>query len=305
MSITPSAIDFNDGLSRVKIDYNDNREKSHELLLAAGYYLRATEKFESHLIEAIAPDLNVSYEYVKAENASLGIARIKKCFHSAGQKILQASEKECAKIRGIDSKSIEKLEQITASDVNDKDKLDNICEDISRWLQEEYDLNEAPFVDPLVLYEVLDDLTHSFSNLEQAETIKTIIDGDNIHTLNTSFKSTLKRSDVRRVVVKPYKNGPDTLKIIAPINEGKRKWVVKSTITGDEYVISSFEGEAAKWIEEYMHGIHLGITSRDNVEVTVSYNRYEPVNGKPKVRDAVVSKLKVNYDSNAKQETLF
>ncbi|ODM56414.1 hypothetical protein BC455_21665 [Vibrio harveyi] len=305
MKTLPTAINFNDGLSRVKIDYNEHRENSHQLLLAAGFYLRATEKFEKHLAEAVDPNCEISYEYVKAENASLGIARIKKMFSIAGQTMLKQSDKECEKISGIDSKAIEKLEEITTEDVNDKDKLDGICEEISIWLQEEFELKEAPFIDPLILYEVLEDLTSSFSNLEQSETIKTIFSSDNIRTLNTSFKSTLKRSDVKRIVVVPYKDGPDTLKVIAPINEGRRKWVVKSTKTGDEYVISSFEGQAAKWVEEYMRGEHLGITSRDNVEVTVSYNRYEPVNGKPRVRDAVVSKLKVNYDSTAKQESLF
>ncbi|MFA0409398.1 hypothetical protein AB4505_14565 [Vibrio splendidus] len=295
------AINYDDGLSRIRVKHLNEREDVHEILLAAAYYNKAVEGFQKMLVKSVYPDAEIKFCYDKAENASLGIAkRIKRMIKGH---LADASSKECEKLISVENEALQLLHTVSEDQMSKKDKLFDMCVSLGEVLQEKFDLDEPPFIEPLALLEVLHDLTTANKNLLEKESAEVINGSDNVVSINSKFECSLKKKDIKKTIIKQFK-GQDTLRVVAPINEGDRKWVVKSTITHDEYSISSFEGEAAIWKDEYMRGVHRGITCRDIFIVYVSYNKYYPSKGKPTIKEARVSRAKVNYDEPTEQQSL-
>ena len=297
-------IDYNDGLSRIKINNSEERINSHEILLAMGHYIRAIETFQTMFIHAVEPSVEFKFEYVKAENASFGIVR--KLITSVKKHVEKTSNDECLNLMDIELEASKTLVSMTSSDEGpiDGDELHDQCETLAEVLAEKYKLHEVPFIEPIQLFQIYKDLDSAHKYLSREESIAIIHNSDNVIPLNSKFRCGLSRRDIGHVKIQPFK-GKDMLRVVAPINEGERKWIVKSVITQDEYIINSFVEDAATWKLEYTKGLHKGITCRDLMEVEVSYDKLLPSGKRPRVKDAIVSKITVRYDAGYEQKDMF
>lgn len=291
---------YNDGNTRIKINYSDNRTDGHELMIAMGHYMRAVDLYQKLVVKSVIPHSCLSFEYLKAENASIGI--VQKAIRCVKGVLIDASNQDYKKMVDIEKDATNQLEVITnIRELSSPEQLETICEDFSRYLQDKHQLSEAPFIEPLEMFHVLNDISIAYGNLKDGESVQVIHDSDNVVMFNPHFRCTVKKREIRKIRIEPF-DGQDTVVAIAPINEGKRQWIVKSTITGDEYFIKEFVDAAAIWKDAYMRGDYQGLTSRDLMYLQVMYNKVFPPKSKAVIREAIVSDIKVNYDNDKGKE---
>lgn len=289
-------INYDDGNTRIKINYLDNRTDGHELMIAMGHYMRAIDLYQKIVVKSVIPHSCLSFEYLKAENASIGI--VQKIKRTIGGVFVEASSRDYEHMISVERDATHQLDSMTRiRELDSREQLEDICETLSHYLQNKYQLLEAPFIEPLDMFNILNDISIAYSNLKGGESIQVIHDADNVYDFNSYFRCSVKKSDIRKIKIEPF-SGQDTVLVVAPINEGKRQWVVKSTITNDEYYIKEFVGDAAIWKDAYMKGEYQGLTSRDIMYIKVDYKKVYPPKSKAVIREAIVSEIKVNYDND-------
>ncbi|WP_413522670.1 hypothetical protein [Photobacterium phosphoreum] len=293
-------VNYNDGNTRIKINYHDNRTDGHELMIAMGHYMRAVDLYQKLVVKSVIPHSCLSFEYLKAENASIGI--VQKTIRCIKGVFIDASSQDYEKMIDVEKDATNQLDAITnIRELSSREQLETICEDLSLYLQDKHQLSEPPFIEPLDMFHILNDISIAYGNLKDGESVQVIHDSDNVIMFNPHFRCTVKKSDIRKIRIEPF-DGQDKVVAIAPINEGKRQWIVKSIITQDEYFIKEFVGDAAIWKDAYMRGDYQGVTSRDLMYLQVRYNKVFPPKSKAVIREAIVSDIKVNYDNDKGKE---
>jgi len=293
MKVKPNTMHKEDGLIRVRVVNQKNRENTYELFNAMGGYMQAIEEFNRLILHSIKADGHYHFQLSGVEDGSL-ITRVKSFLRNAGDDLEKtidrvAMEEICALTNT--SKEIRTPQQIRDLGATIESNVNNKLNDTSRI---------EPYIDLVKLSKVCTLVSEANKKLLSSEKVEISSHG-NVIPINTKFRSTVKESDLQAIVKHPYR-GYDKVKVIRPCNFGVSLWELKSIMTGDAYN-AHFDDEC-DWLDRYQNGEFPAVTAKQTLKIFVEYEKH--ITGKKHlIKNAIIKSVEVHEEPDAIQNKIF
>jgi hypothetical protein len=293
MKTKPSTMLKKDGLLRVRVINQKNRQNSYELFNAMGGYMQAIEEFNRLILCSIQADGHYNFQLNGIEDGSI-ITRLKSFLRNAGDDIANK----------IDTIAMQEITALTNStqEIKSPQQIIDLAESIENNINGKLNNIDRiePYIDTVKLAKICMLISDANEKLLSGEKVEIASHG-NVIPINTRFRSTVKESHLEAINKIPYR-GYDKVKVIRPCNFGGSLWDLKSIITSDTY--SAHFHNDCDWLKRYQNGEFTAVTAMHTLNILVEYEKH--IIGKTyQIKDAIIISVEVHEDPDGIQTKIF